>query len=58
MDNLTADELNALEALYARQPRDKYLPLSVAQRNCQIRQLIAEVKMHRETAGAEELPHA
>ena len=51
MDNLTAEELNALETLYARQPRDAYLPASVVQRNRQIRPLIAEVKMYRETAG-------
>jgi hypothetical protein len=51
---LTAAELDALKALYARQPRDEYLPASVAQRNRQIRQLIDEVEMYRERAGTEE----
>lgn len=59
MDNLTTEELNALETMYARQPRDKYLPPSVAQRSSQIRALLDEVKMWRETAGEEaEATHA
>ena len=54
MDVLSNQDLAALEALYARQPRDEYLPPPVAQRNRQIRGLIGEVKMWRETAGDEE----
>lgn len=48
---LTAAELANLEALYAHQLRDKYLPASVAERMGQIRALIDEVKMWRESAG-------
>jgi hypothetical protein len=51
--SLTTEELEALEALYARQPRDEYLPAPVANRNRQIRMLIDEVKMWRESAGEE-----
>ena len=54
MDRLSNEDLAALEALYARQPRDEYLPAYVAQRSRQIRSLIAEVKMWRESAGDEE----
>jgi hypothetical protein len=46
-------ELQSLEDLYARQPRDEYLPFHVARRNRQIRALIEEVKMWRESAGKE-----
>ncbi|MDR3797993.1 MAG: hypothetical protein P4K93_07560 [Terracidiphilus sp.] len=53
-DYLSTEELDALEALYARQPRDEYLPASVAARNRQIRRLIDEVKMWRQSAGDEE----
>lgn len=51
---LTAEELEALDALYARQPRDTYLPPPVAKRNRQIRAVIEEVKEWRAKAGKEE----
>lgn len=51
---LTKEELEGLEAMYARQPRDEYLPAPVAKRTRQIRELINEVKMWRESAGDEE----
>ena len=54
MERLRNEDLDALEALYARQPRDEYLPATVANRSRQIRSLIAEVRMWRETAGDEE----
>ena len=54
MERLSNDDLAALEAMYARQPRDEYLPAAVAQRNRQIRSLIEEVKMFRESAREEE----
>jgi len=54
MERLTNEDLAALAALYARQPRDEYLPAPVARRNRAIRSLIDEVEMWRETAGAEE----
>jgi hypothetical protein len=53
MNGLTPEELEALRGLYARQPRDEYLPKPVAQRNRQIRALIDEVTMWRESAGEE-----
>jgi hypothetical protein len=51
-ERLTTDELDELANLYA--PRfgdDKLLPASVARRSAQIRALIKEVKMWRESAG-------
>ena len=54
MTFVSTAELEALEALYARQPRDAYLPPAVAQRASQIRELIAEIKIYRESAGDEE----
>lgn len=53
MSYLNKEELAALSELYARQPRDEYLPVPVAKRNRQIRALIDEVTMWRETAGKE-----
>jgi hypothetical protein len=51
---LTKAQLETLEKLYTRQLRDDYLPPTVQQRNREIRQLIDEVKMWRESAGKED----
>lgn len=50
---LTTAELEEIEALYARTTRDDYLPPSVQRRVEQMRSLIGEVKMWRESAGKE-----
>jgi hypothetical protein len=52
---LSAAQLETLDTLHAHQLRDKYLPPAVQQRNREIRQLIDEVKMWRESAGEETL---
>jgi hypothetical protein len=50
-ERLNADELDEMETLYARSSRDNYLPVAVARRSAQIRALIEEVKMGRESAA-------
>jgi flagellar biosynthesis protein FlhB len=50
---ITTAELEELAALYAPTKRDDYLPPPVQHRVAQMRAVIDEVKMWRETAGSE-----